>query len=111
MIFDYSTTRFDFTMIANYDKLHYTELFNQMSITLEEITSNFTINSLSVTQSSSSDTPSSLNIIPTTQNFETDTARSYKVIANIHSLSTVTYNATVNTTTTMGDRLDSIATA
>ena len=90
MIFDYSTTRFDFTMIANYDKLHYTELFNQMSITLEEITSKFTINSLSVTQSSSSDTPSSLNIIPTTQNFETDTARSYKVIANIHSLSIVT---------------------
>ena len=102
LILDDSTTSSDYTMVAPYDKLHYTEVFEQTSITFEVITSNFTVNSLTVVQTLSSNTPSDLTITPTTPTFETDTARSYKVTANIHSTSTATYNATVNTTTTLG---------
>ena len=91
-----------FTLQASYDKLHFTELFNQSTHTLTDITSNYTLNAYSNTLAAISETTTSLTITPTNATLNVNSDKSYKVKVNIFSQNHETYTRVVNTTASIG---------
>ena len=98
---DYPASEF-YVFRAAYDKLNYTELFTEMTASYEDVSSNFTFSSLTLTQTLGSDSTSDLSITPVASNFSVDTDRTYRATANLHSLSVETYNSTINTSAIIG---------
>ena len=88
----------NFGLQASYDKLHMTELYNQATFTLANVTDNLEFNTSSSTFTLESENATSLTVTPSDATLQTDPAKTYEVTANIFSTSVATLNGDTNST-------------
>ena len=87
-----------FGLQASYDKLHTTELYNQSTFTLANVTGNLEFNTSISIFTLESENATSLTVTPSDTTLQTDPAKTYEVTANIFSTNVTTLTGDLNST-------------
>ena len=87
-----------FTLQAAYDKLHLTELYNQTTYTLVNVTENLAFNDSAATFSQQTESTASLSVTLSDATLQTESDMTYEVTANIFSSSVGNLTGDTNST-------------